>query len=163
MKILSIAICSLWLVVASMPLSALASYQPQLSMGYSVMSGSLSPEAIRTMIRQVALAWEAGDAEAIAFPFAADAEFIVPGSCWRGREEIRQEAAKFAQSHTGVQITIKQIVVEGDTAFAEWNWQDIEKATGKRTVAEDAIAVDFHNGQIVRWREYIDTDTPAED
>ncbi|MBD2311316.1 nuclear transport factor 2 family protein [Desertifilum sp. FACHB-1129] len=153
----------LWIAILTVLLgqSVLGWSQVQPSIAASVMSISLSSDAIRTTIRQVASAWEAGDAEAIASPFADDAEFIVPGSCWRGREEIRQEAAKFAQTHTEVKITIKLIVVEGNLAFAEWDWQDVEKQSGKRTLAEDAIAVEFRDGKIIRWREYIDTDTPT--
>jgi len=39
----------------------------------------------------------------------------------------------------------------------EWIWKDVEKNTGSQSQAEDAIIVDFREGQINRWREYIDT------
>ncbi len=119
----------------------------------------LKPEEIRSIIQQAAKAWMAGDADAFARLFVPDGVLIVPGHRWVGATAIRQVTAEFAATHSDVKIEIKQILVEGNHAVVEWSWQDMEKATGLRQKAEDAIAVDFKEGRISRWREYIDTET----
>ncbi len=72
-------------------------------------------------------------------------------------------SAEFAATHS-VKIEIQQILIEGDRTVVGWFWEDTEKATGRHQKAEDAIAlgvggaiaVDFKDGKISRWREYID-------
>lgn len=120
----------------------------------------MQPEAIRTAIEQARDAWMQGDADAFASLFSADGEFIVPGNRWVGREAIRQTIADFAASHVEVNIEIKRIIIEGDRAVVEWSWEERESATARPNKADDAIVVDFQGGQIVRWREYIDSETP---
>lgn len=120
------------------------------------------PEEMRFIIQQARDAWVKGDAEAFASLFSPDGEFIVPGNRWVGREAIQKIAADFATSHSEVKIEIKRIIVESDRAVAEWHWEDRENATGRLSKADDAIVVDFQAGQIVRWREYIDTATWAD-
>jgi uncharacterized protein (TIGR02246 family) len=117
----------------------------------------MKPEEIRERIQQAANAWMTGDADAFAELFIPNGEFIVPGDRWSGRGAIRQVAADFAAAYADVQIEIRRIVVDGNSAVVEWHWQETAVATGKRGVADDAIAIDFHNGFISRWREYIDT------
>ena len=39
-------------------------------------------------------------------------------------------------------------------------WVTIEKATGDRIQADDAIVIDFKQNRIGGWREYFDTQTP---
>jgi uncharacterized protein (TIGR02246 family) len=117
----------------------------------------MKPEEIRSRIQQAADAWMAGDADAFAEMFVPEGEFIVPGNCWLGQAAIRQVAADFASAYSEVKIDIRRIVVDGNSAVVEWHWQETETATGKRGAADDAIAIDFQNGRISRWREYIDT------
>lgn len=120
-----------------------------------------SPEDIRLAIRQARECWINGDAAVFASLFTTDGEFIVPGSKLTGREAIRQVAADFAAGATDVTITIHRILIDGAQAAVEWHWEDTEKATGRRNRADDVIMVDFVDGQISRWREYIDSQTPA--
>ncbi|MBF2021815.1 MAG: SgcJ/EcaC family oxidoreductase [Hydrococcus sp. C42_A2020_068] len=119
---------------------------------------SMQPEEIRATIEQAREAWVKGDAEAFASLFSPDGEFIVPGNRWVGREAIRQVAADFFASHSSVRIDIKQIIIEGDRAAVEWYWEE-KNQEGRLNRADDAILVDFQAGQIVRFREYIDTAT----
>lgn len=121
--------------------------------------GVMKPEEIRSIIQQAAKAWMTGDADAFANLFASDGVFIIPGKRWVGATAIKQTAAEFAATHSDVKIEIQQILIEGNHTVVEWSWQDTEKLTGKRQTAEDAIVVDFKNGRISRWREYIDTET----
>lgn len=85
----------------------------------------------------------------------------MPGQRWRGQAKIRQEVTRFAQQYSDVKIDIRRIIVKDNQAAVEWYYEDTEKATGLRNKADDAIIVDFKDGQISRWREYFDTKTPA--
>ena len=115
----------------------------------------MTSEQCRSIIQQAAQAWITGDADAFASLFLADGELIVPNNRWVGFAKIRQVTADFVADYE-VEITIQRIIVEGNQAVVEWNWSDKEKATGKCNQAEDAIVIDFREGKICRWREYID-------
>ncbi|MDJ0713909.1 MAG: SgcJ/EcaC family oxidoreductase [Prochloraceae cyanobacterium] len=119
----------------------------------------MTPEQIRSLIQQAANAWISGNADAFACLFLPEGEFIVPNNCWVGAAQIRQVTADFVASYE-VKIEIRRIIVERNQAVVEWHWQDKEKATGKSTLADDAIVVDFQFGRISRWREYIDATSP---
>lgn len=119
-----------------------------------------SPPEIRRMIQHARDAWLTGNPDRFAELFAADGEFIVPGQRWQGPADIRQALAEFAADYSVLDIQIRQIVIDGDHAVVEWQWRDRNSETGDETIADDAIAIDFEAGQITRWREYIDTQTP---
>jgi uncharacterized protein (TIGR02246 family) len=123
---------------------------------------AMTPQAIQAAIAQARQAWITGDAEAFSALFTANGELIVPGQRWQGRDAIRHVLSEFAATHTNVEIEIQRIMIDSHQATVEWTWQDTEIATGKRSQAEDAIVVDFVEGQISRWREYIDTKTPKQ-
>ncbi len=120
----------------------------------------MKPEEIRLVIKQAGDAWMAGDANAFAVLFVPDGEFIVPGDRWRGQAEIRKVVADYASAYSDVKINIRRIMIDGNQAVVEWDWEDKENATGIRSKANDAIVVDFKDGRISRWREYIDTESP---
>ncbi|MGL5877496.1 MAG: nuclear transport factor 2 family protein [Xenococcaceae cyanobacterium] len=119
----------------------------------------MTKEQIKAAIAQAAKAWIKGDAEGFASLFLPDGEFIVPGDRWVGREQIHQAVLDYTSAYSEVKIDIRRIVVDGNCAFVEWHWEDKENATGKVSKADDAIAVDFQDGLISRWREYIDSTT----
>lgn len=57
-------------------------------------------QAIRTVVRQWEAAWNAGDMQAAAELFCADADFVnVAGSHWHGRERILSEHERLHQEH----------------------------------------------------------------
>lgn len=118
-------------------------------------------QEIQAVIQKARDAWMAGDADAVAQLFVPDGEFIVPGQRWQGQSDIRAAVVEFAASSANVQIQIQRIIVEGDQAVVEWTWKDTDKKTGRQNQAEDAIVVDFKDGLITRWREYIDAKTPT--
>lgn len=122
----------------------------------------LITKAMQDSIDRARESWIQGDAAAFAALFAAQGEFIVPGDRWVGPEAIRQVAADFATNSANVAIEIRRIFIAGNQALVEWHWEDTEKSTGKRNRADDAIVIDFTGDQISRWREYIDTQTPAQ-
>jgi uncharacterized protein (TIGR02246 family) len=123
----------------------------------------MEPEKIRAIIEQARQAWISGDASAFAELFALDGKFVVPGKVYRGRVAIREVTASFAVLHSNVTIDIRRVIVDGCQAVVEWQWEDTRTATGARHIANDAIVVDFRNGKIVRWREYIDAISPVAD
>jgi uncharacterized protein (TIGR02246 family) len=110
----------------------------------------------RSLIQQAADAWINGDADAFSALFLPEGEFMVPGNCWVGPEAIRQVAADFAAAYSDVKIEIRRILLDNHQAAVEWHWQENEKATGKHGSADDTIVIDFQDGRIRRWREYID-------
>jgi uncharacterized protein (TIGR02246 family) len=117
----------------------------------------MQPNEIRNIIQQAQVAWIAGDAAGFADLFTEDGEFIVPGDRWVGRESIRKIAAEFAADYSEVDIEIQRLIIDGDQAVVEWHWEDKQTASGEHNKADDAIVVDFRDGQICRWREYIDS------
>jgi uncharacterized protein (TIGR02246 family) len=119
----------------------------------------MTREEIYFAIAQAAKAWTEGNAERFASLFLTEGEFIVPGDRWVGREDIHQTVLDYASAYSEVKIEIRRIVIDGDYAFVEWHWEDKENATGKVSKADDAIAIDFQDGLISRWREYIDSTT----
>lgn len=124
------------------------------------LSYSVSPESIRSIIEQAKNCWIEGTADTFASLFTTDGELIVPGYRWVGKEAIRQAVTDFTTHTSSVKIEINRIIIEGDHAAVEWDWEDTEKATGQKNPAHDAIVIDFVEGKIKRWREYIDTQTP---
>lgn len=114
-------------------------------------------EEMRSVIKQARDAWVRQDANTLAGLFTPDGELIVPGSRWQGQTRIREEVNRFAQQSSGVQIDIRRIILAEDSAVVEWHYEDTERATGQRNVADDAIVIDFKDGRIKRWREYFDT------
>ena len=123
----------------------------------------MKPDEIRAMIEQAGQAWVAGDADAFAALFTPDGEFIVPGKRLQGQAAIREVLARFAERYSDVRVDIRRTIIDGDQAVVEWYWEDTKNATGVRNRAEDAIVVDFKDGRISRWREYIDTKSPTLD
>jgi limonene-1,2-epoxide hydrolase len=69
--------------------------------------------------------------------------------------------ADFVSTHSEVKIDIRRIAIDGAVAVVEWSWEDKENGTERRSQADDAIVIDFTVAGISRWREYIDTQTPA--
>lgn len=72
--------------------------------------------AIRRLIADYALALDTGDIDACLALFAADAEFVVYGRTFAGREAIGQ---MFRDAPRGLHLTgVSRIEVSGDTATA---------------------------------------------
>lgn len=129
----------------------------------NLLDGSItmqSPEFINQGIKQLverqAKAWESADSDKIIADFAEDSLFIVPGSTFRGKQQIKESAESYFAEFTEIQITIKRIIANGNEGAIEWSWSDKNKKTGKTSQAEDAIVFELEEGKIKYWREYID-------
>ena len=127
----------------------------------------MTPTEIHAIIEQSIFAWTHGEADVFATLFTDDGEFIVPGKHWVGPAAIRKALADFADSASDISIHLSQVIVavpsppEGDRVLLEWHWENVDLNTGKRVVADDAIAIDFRGARISRWREYIDSVSPS--
>lgn len=120
----------------------------------------MTSDVVQSLVERAAASWTQGDAKAFAALFAPDGEFVVQGQRLVGVAAIEKVASEFARSHSHVNIKIQRLIIDRQQAVVEWQWQDTEITTGKRTQADDAIVIDFADGYIKRWREYIDSQTP---
>lgn len=118
------------------------------------------PSVIRALIETAKRAWEEKDVAMLVSLFAEEGELIVPGTRSHGKSQIQSLLEDFAATDDQIQIEIHQIVVSGDRAILEWTWRQTNSESGEVYIADDAIAVDVQDGKILRWREYIDDQTP---
>lgn len=123
-----------------------------------------APEQIHTLIAAAKHAWEEKDVATLVSLFAEEGELIVTGTRSQGKSQIQSLLEDFAATDDQIQIEIHQIVISRDRAMLEWTWRQTNGESGETYIADDAIAVDVQAGKILRWREYIDDQTPdAED
>ena len=136
----------------------------------NLLDGSItmhSPESetvdqkIKQLVERQVQAWETADSEKIIADFAEDSLFIVPGSTFRGKQQIKESAEGYFAEFIDTQITIKRIIANGKEGAIEWNWSEKNKKTGKTSQAEDAIVFELEGGKIKYWREYIDKQSPG--
>ncbi|ELR96670.1 nuclear transport factor 2 family protein [Gloeocapsa sp. PCC 73106] len=159
-QIVIIFLMGIAVVFVSIKQATTTSSSTMLSDSKPKISEPISPDLIRSIVHQAKDCWIQGTADTFAALFTSDGELIVPGYRWVGQEAIQQAVNDFTTSVSNVTIEIHRIMIEGNHAVVEWRWEDTQKATGKRTPADDAIVIDFRGNQIERWREYIDTQTP---
>jgi len=118
---------------------------------------TLSPALVEQTVQQAAQAWRDEDVDAFISLFPMSGVMIAQSHRWVGKGNIRQAFNEFFSRNTDVKITIHQILIQERHAAVEWRWQERNRETGAVSNAEDAILIDFDsNGQILRWREYID-------
>lgn len=159
---IAVALCSMALTVLFVGASELSSMPslPHLQqLGVSA-SEHAAASRIQLTIEIARNAWLQGNANAFAQLFVPAGECIVPGQRAVGAEAIRQMAASYFEQYVVAEIEISRIAIAGDLALVEWRWRDVNKNTGLRSEADDAIAIDFRGSRIQRWREYIDAQTP---
>ena len=114
---------------------------------------------IQQLVERQANAWETADSEKIIADFADDGLFVVPGSQFSGKEEIKAAAESYFAEFVDTTVTIKRIIVKGNEGAIEWTWNEKNKATGETSQAEDAIIFELEDGKIKYWREYIDKES----
>lgn len=119
-----------------------------------------SQQNIYSLIEQAKSAWIDRNADTLSQLFTLDGELVVPGESWKGRQKIREEIAKFSRQYKDVAITIHRVIIDGNQAAVEWQYEDTEIATNKRNLANDVIILEVKDGQISYWREYFDIKTP---
>jgi uncharacterized protein (TIGR02246 family) len=123
-------------------------------------SQNSSQQNIYSLIEQAKSAWIDRNADTLSQLFTLDGELVLPGESWKGRQKIREEIDKFSQQYKDVVITIHRVIIDGNQAAVEWQYEDTEIATNKRNLADDVIILEVKDGQISYWREYFDIKTP---
>ncbi|EGJ32838.1 hypothetical protein LYNGBM3L_75650 [Moorena producens 3L] len=116
---------------------------------------------IERLVNEQAAAWSAGDADAVAASFTADAEFIVPGHRWRGRKAIRGAAAGYFATGQVASVEIERVLVDGSWGVVLWRWSEHDAEGANESLADDAIVLRLDGDKIAYWREFIDRETPA--
>jgi len=111
---------------------------------------------IPELIQRQAQAWETADSDKLIADFAEDSVFIVPGSRFRGKQQIQAAAEDYFAQVTETKITINAIIVQGNKGAVEWIWLQRNKETGELSKVEDAIIFELDQGKITYWREYMD-------
>jgi uncharacterized protein (TIGR02246 family) len=112
--------------------------------------------SIKQLVERQANAWETADSDKILADFAEDSLFVVPGSTFRGKQQIKDSADDYFAEFTNTKVTIKRIIANGNQVAVEWAWSDKNKKTSQTSKAEDAIIFELESGKIKYWREYID-------
>ncbi len=114
---------------------------------------------IKQLVERQANAWETANPDQIVADFAEDSVFIVPGSTFRGKQQIKKAAEGYFAEYTDTKVKIKRIIANGNEVAVEWSWNERNKETGKNSQAEDAIIFELEEGKIKYWREYIDKES----
>ncbi len=135
---------------ANLPNSSIAMQLPKKT--------AVDPE-IQELVERQAKAWETADSQQIIADFADDGLFIVPGSQFRGKQDIKKAADSYFAEFTETKVTLKRLIVKGNEGAIEWTWSETEKESGKQSQAEDAIIFELEDGKIKYWREYIDKES----
>ncbi|HQR45048.1 MAG TPA: nuclear transport factor 2 family protein [Thermoanaerobaculia bacterium] len=113
--------------------------------------GPLAAERFRTLMAELASAWNVGDAEAAAALFAEDAVYLDPGSrkFYRGRATLKDlfdRTAKRAPMKTTWRHLFFDEATQTGAAEFSFEW-------GGHAYAGVAIVL-LENGLVSRWREY---------
>jgi uncharacterized protein (TIGR02246 family) len=111
---------------------------------------------IQDLVQRQRQAWLTGDINKIIADFAEDCLFIVSSSRLQGKQQVQQAAEDFFTSNSVVEIEIHRIIENENQAAIEWSWSEVNRQTGERSYAEDAIIFALEQGKIKYWREYID-------
>jgi uncharacterized protein (TIGR02246 family) len=111
---------------------------------------------IPELIQRQAQAWETADSDKLIADFAEDSVFIVPGSRFRGKQQIKAAAEDYFAQVTETKITVNTIILQGNKGAVEWIWRQRNKETGELSKVEDAIIFELDQGKITYWREYMD-------
>ncbi|MEQ8462990.1 MAG: nuclear transport factor 2 family protein [Coleofasciculus sp. E1-EBD-02] len=124
----------------------------------AMLSPDIKPieSTISELIQRQAQAWETADSDKLIADFAEDSVFIVPGSRFRGKQQIKAAAEDYFAQVTETKITVNTIILQGNKGAVEWIWRQRNKETGELSKVEDAIIFELDQGKITYWREYMD-------
>lgn len=108
------------------------------------------------LVQRMAAAWADADIPAIVALFVPDGVFISPGGRAEGQAAIAALAGAFFAQPRMVSISIGRVLLQGNLGAAEWVWDEIDPATHKRQIMQDAIVFELRDGKLIYWREYFD-------
>ena len=68
-----------------------------------------------------------------------------------------RQPTRFFTTVNEVHVTVARALLDGDQEAVEWTWTETRRADDLTHSTKDAIIFVLREGQIVFWREYIDT------
>jgi len=98
--------------------------------------------------------WVHSDVERFADLFNEDGEFVREGQHWHGHKAIRAALLDVLNQQAIKHIEIQRMLINGNMAVMEWEWETVDKESGDRLQKQEAIAIDFAYGRIQCWREH---------
>lgn len=110
---------------------------------------------VRTLVEDMAKAWETGDDELLASVLHPDVVFAYPGRRL-SKEQTLADLRSFRDAYVDTKVYIHEVIVDGDDVAVEWQFATTNKATGKREVVSDAIIAHLKDGKFDVWKEYLD-------
>jgi len=117
------------------------------------------------MLRELYAARERDDKAVIGNYIAGLKHFQLMGSrdhspvamAAKGQEEIQPFIDQLVNTFTMRDITIIDLLIDGDRAMVHWRARVTANPTGNMAVTEMADLFEFENGKIVAMREFCDT------
>jgi steroid delta-isomerase-like uncharacterized protein len=127
-----------------------------------------SPDQIRRLVHELYTAWSLHQPERIDLIFTDDAlyEDVAGGQIVRGKEAIKQLLRAAYAWAPDFRVTMKSLIVAGDTAATEWVSEGIQTgpigdlpASGNSFQLRGASILNFQNGKIAKVTDYYDMAT----
>jgi limonene-1,2-epoxide hydrolase len=117
----------------------------------------MTKSEVLALIERRIRAWKTEDLEAIMADYADDVVHVSPHGRRVGVVAMREANVRYLAEYGSFDVTLKTLIVEGDTGALEWTWSETRRSDGRRTSADDAIVFVLRDGKIAEWREYFDT------
>lgn len=117
----------------------------------------------RELIERHAVAFAAGDWDAVSEFWHPDAELVSPTGRWPVTA-MASIARDLSEQYKDIEITVTNVFASPDQRYIaiEWTYAATRISDGARSVTPDAIIVELRDGLIVQWREYFDLSTSVE-
>jgi steroid delta-isomerase-like uncharacterized protein len=111
------------------------------------------------LVTDLIAAWNSHDPERIAALYAPEYEEsdVAQADSPRGRDGIRRTASLYLRAFPDLQVTLNELVVEGDRAALAWHWRGTHQGTfmrippsGRCVTVRGTSFLTIENGQITR-------------
>ena len=137
------------------------------------MSSSISSEKARELINELYAAWSLHEPDRIDAIFTDDAAYedVAGGQVHRGKAQIRQLLQAAFTFAPDFRVTLRSLVLAGDTAITEWEIEGTQTgpagvgqvgelpATGRTFRLRGASVLVFRQGRIAQVTDYYDMAT----
>ena len=123
------------------------------------MTESEMAQPIQQLIADLIAAWNSHDVERVAAFYAPDYEEtdVAQAKVQRGREGIRRTAALYLRAFPDLQVTLNDLVIDGNRAALIWSWCGTHRGTfmripptGRAVAVRGASFLIIEDGQIRR-------------
>ena len=132
------------------------------------MSSTTSPDQIRRLVHELYAAWSLHEPERIDAIFAEDAAYedVAGAQLVRGKEAVKELLRVAYAWAPDFRVTMKSLIVAGDTATTEWVSEGIQTgpigdlpASGNSFRLRGASVLTFRDGKIAKVTDYYDMAT----